>query len=235
MNHVNTLYRIPDGVSFEEATVVMTSGTATINRGTVGAATGTDTRLIEMGKDSNSATGTINLNGGGSASVSATVSLLGVMAWWTVSPQAAAIRIADWMANVLNTLMAALAGRRGEADLSSLPWKADRVVVAEPVYDGGDLVGAVVGATVVVPSYGDDLNLGDRSGSLNDRYEQAVEEVAAQEAGGATPATRGVTRVIPSSGQRSTLDCGTSSISGVGSPARSARVRGVVPVSWKPR
>ncbi|NUS40948.1 MAG: HAMP domain-containing protein, partial [Terrabacter sp.] len=39
---------------------------------------------------------------------------------------------------------AALAGRRGEADLSSLPWKADRVVVAEPVYDGGDLVGAVV-------------------------------------------------------------------------------------------
>ncbi|MGF0118571.1 ATP-binding protein [Promicromonospora sp. Marseille-Q5078] len=39
---------------------------------------------------------------------------------------------------------AALAGRRGEAVLSSLPWKADRVVVAEPVYDGGDLVGAVV-------------------------------------------------------------------------------------------
>ncbi|MGW8566309.1 ATP-binding protein [Isoptericola sp. NPDC055881] len=39
---------------------------------------------------------------------------------------------------------AALAGRRGEAVLSTLPWKADRVVVAEPVYDGGDLVGAVV-------------------------------------------------------------------------------------------
>lgn len=39
---------------------------------------------------------------------------------------------------------AALAGRRGEADLSALPWKAARVVVAEPVYDGGDLVGAVV-------------------------------------------------------------------------------------------
>ncbi|MFI2104341.1 ATP-binding protein [Isoptericola sp. NPDC019693] len=39
---------------------------------------------------------------------------------------------------------AALAGRRGEADLSSLPWEAERVVVAEPVYDGGDLVGAVV-------------------------------------------------------------------------------------------
>src|SRR5712691_1157339 len=26
VNHVNTLYRIPDGVSYEEATVVMTSG-----------------------------------------------------------------------------------------------------------------------------------------------------------------------------------------------------------------
>ena len=26
MNHVNTLYRIPDGVDYEEATVVMTSG-----------------------------------------------------------------------------------------------------------------------------------------------------------------------------------------------------------------
>jgi len=39
---------------------------------------------------------------------------------------------------------AALAGRRGEAVLSTLPWKADRIVVAEPVYDGGDLVGAVL-------------------------------------------------------------------------------------------
>ena len=41
-----------------------------------------------------------------------TVSLLGVMAWWTVSPQAAAMRIAYWMAIVLTTVMAALAGRR---------------------------------------------------------------------------------------------------------------------------
>ncbi|MFF2454968.1 ATP-binding protein [Isoptericola sp. NPDC058082] len=56
---------------------------------------------------------------------------------------------ATWASNGLDPQevderQAALAGRRGEADLSSLPWKADRVVVAEPVYDGGDLVGAVV-------------------------------------------------------------------------------------------
>ncbi|MEL7978135.1 HAMP domain-containing sensor histidine kinase [Isoptericola sp. F-RaC21] len=57
---------------------------------------------------------------------------------------------ATWATNGLDPQgvderQAALAGRRGEAaDLSSLPWKADRVVVAEPVYDGGDLVGAVV-------------------------------------------------------------------------------------------
>ncbi|SKC59092.1 sensor histidine kinase [Krasilnikoviella flava] len=56
---------------------------------------------------------------------------------------------ATWASNGLDPAavderQAALAGRRGEADLSSLPWKAERVVVAEPVYDGGDLVGAVV-------------------------------------------------------------------------------------------
>lgn len=56
---------------------------------------------------------------------------------------------ATWATNGLDVdevdeRQAALAGRRGEAVLSSLPWKADRVVVAEPVYDGGDLVGAVV-------------------------------------------------------------------------------------------
>ncbi|MEU2198799.1 HAMP domain-containing sensor histidine kinase [Isoptericola sp. NPDC019482] len=56
---------------------------------------------------------------------------------------------ATWATNGLDPeavdeRQAALAGRRGEADLSTLPWEADRVVVAEPVYDGGDLVGAVV-------------------------------------------------------------------------------------------
>jgi signal transduction histidine kinase len=56
---------------------------------------------------------------------------------------------ATWATNGLDPeaveeRQAALAGRRGEADISSLPWRADRVVVAEPVYDGGDLVGAVV-------------------------------------------------------------------------------------------
>ncbi|MEO7173817.1 autotransporter-associated beta strand repeat-containing protein, partial [Flavobacterium sp.] len=45
--------------------LTISSGTATINRGTVGTTgAGTDTRLIKMGVDSNSATGTINLNGG---------------------------------------------------------------------------------------------------------------------------------------------------------------------------
>lgn len=56
---------------------------------------------------------------------------------------------ATWATNGLDVeqvdeRQAALAGRRGDASLSSLPWKAERVVVAEPVYDGGDLVGAVV-------------------------------------------------------------------------------------------
>jgi autotransporter-associated beta strand protein len=46
-------------------TLTIASGTATINRGSVGTTTnGTDTRLIMMGRDSTSATGTINLNGG---------------------------------------------------------------------------------------------------------------------------------------------------------------------------
>lgn len=40
--------------------------------------------------------------------------------------------------------LVALAGRRGDTRESFLPWGVDRVVVAEPVYDGGDLVGAVV-------------------------------------------------------------------------------------------
>ncbi|HEY8962318.1 MAG TPA: hypothetical protein VIM57_08945, partial [Luteolibacter sp.] len=41
------------------------SGTATINRGTTTTTTnGADTRMIMLGRDSNSATGTINLNGG---------------------------------------------------------------------------------------------------------------------------------------------------------------------------
>ncbi|MCA5894660.1 HAMP domain-containing histidine kinase [Isoptericola sp. NEAU-Y5] len=39
---------------------------------------------------------------------------------------------------------AALAGRRSELEPGLLPWTVGRVVVAEPVFDGGDLVGAVV-------------------------------------------------------------------------------------------
>ncbi|CAM3706314.1 sensor histidine kinase [Isoptericola cucumis] len=38
----------------------------------------------------------------------------------------------------------ALAGRRSELRTGLLPWTVDRVVVAEPVFDGGDLVGAVL-------------------------------------------------------------------------------------------
>ncbi|MEO7101140.1 MAG: autotransporter-associated beta strand repeat-containing protein, partial [Luteolibacter sp.] len=45
--------------------LTISSGTATINRGSVGTTSnGTDTRLIMMGRDSTSSTGTINLNGG---------------------------------------------------------------------------------------------------------------------------------------------------------------------------
>lgn len=40
--------------------------------------------------------------------------------------------------------VAALAGRRSELRTGLLPWTVQRVVVAEPVFDGGDLVGAVV-------------------------------------------------------------------------------------------
>lgn len=39
---------------------------------------------------------------------------------------------------------AALSGQRGELDPSAVPWQVDRIVIAEPVYEGGDLVGAVV-------------------------------------------------------------------------------------------
>ncbi|WP_277207210.1 sensor histidine kinase [Isoptericola croceus] len=39
---------------------------------------------------------------------------------------------------------AALAGRRAEMRETFWPWDAQRIVVAEPVFDGGDLVGAVV-------------------------------------------------------------------------------------------
>ncbi|HEX4976546.1 MAG TPA: hypothetical protein VFV40_01655, partial [Nocardioides sp.] len=54
------------------------------------------------------------------------------------------------------------------------------------------VAGAVVGATVVVPSHGDDLAFGDRSGSsLNDRYEQAVQDAAAQQDTGATGTATG--------------------------------------------
>ena len=44
--------------------LTISSGTATINRGTTGTATTTETRLIVMGKDNATASGTINLNGG---------------------------------------------------------------------------------------------------------------------------------------------------------------------------
>ncbi len=38
----------------------------------------------------------------------------------------------------------ALAGRRAELSESFLPWQVERLVVAEPVFEGGDLIGAVV-------------------------------------------------------------------------------------------
>lgn len=43
--------------------------------------------------------------------------------------------------------LVALAGRRSEVRETLLPWDVDRVVVAEPVFDGGDIVGAVVTAS----------------------------------------------------------------------------------------
>ncbi len=56
---------------------------------------------------------------------------------------------ATWASNGLDVesvdeRAAALAGRRSELHTGLLPWTVDRVVVAEPVFDGGDLVGAVV-------------------------------------------------------------------------------------------
>jgi signal transduction histidine kinase len=44
---------------------------------------------------------------------------------------------------------AALSGQRGELDPSAVPWQVDRIVIAEPIYEGGDLVGAVVTASDV--------------------------------------------------------------------------------------
>ncbi|GAA1736623.1 HAMP domain-containing sensor histidine kinase [Isoptericola hypogeus] len=56
---------------------------------------------------------------------------------------------ATWATNGLDAAdvderAAALAGRRSELRTGPLPWTVDQVVVAEPVFDGGDLVGAVV-------------------------------------------------------------------------------------------
>ncbi|MFD1719807.1 sensor histidine kinase [Georgenia deserti] len=55
----------------------------------------------------------------------------------------------DWAgtgldATALAETEAALAGHRSEFRKSFLPWDVDQIVVAEPVYDGGDLLGAVV-------------------------------------------------------------------------------------------
>jgi signal transduction histidine kinase len=41
----------------------------------------------------------------------------------------------------------ALSGRRADLSTSFLPWRVNQIVVAEPVFDGGDLVGAVVTVT----------------------------------------------------------------------------------------
>lgn len=54
-----------------------------------------------------------------------------------------------WASNGLNVdeideRLTALAGRRSELDEGSLPWELDRMVIAEPVFEGGDLIGAVV-------------------------------------------------------------------------------------------
>ena len=43
--------------------------------------------------------------------------------------------------------LTALAGRRNELPESFLPWQVDPLVVAEPVFEGGDLIGAVVTAS----------------------------------------------------------------------------------------
>lgn len=44
----------------------------------------------------------------------------------------------------LDAHLAAISGRRAEFEASAVPWHVTEVVIAEPVYDGGDLVGAVV-------------------------------------------------------------------------------------------
>lgn len=54
-----------------------------------------------------------------------------------------------WASNGLDPRMlderfTALAGRRNELSEKFLPWQFDDLVVAEPVFDGGDLIGAVV-------------------------------------------------------------------------------------------
>ncbi len=54
-----------------------------------------------------------------------------------------------WASNGLNVddveeRLTALAGRRSEVEEGSLPWELDRMVIAEPVFEGGDLIGAVV-------------------------------------------------------------------------------------------
>lgn len=59
---------------------------------------------------------------------------------------------ATWASNGLDVQevderLVALAGRRSDVRESLLPWDVDRIVVAEPVFDGGDLVGAVVTAS----------------------------------------------------------------------------------------
>jgi signal transduction histidine kinase len=43
--------------------------------------------------------------------------------------------------------LTALAGRRSELSEGFLPWQVDPLVVAEPVFEGGDLIGAVVTAS----------------------------------------------------------------------------------------
>ncbi|AYY13260.1 HAMP domain-containing protein [Actinobacteria bacterium YIM 96077] len=46
--------------------------------------------------------------------------------------------------NAMSVVQTALAGRRSEAPQSVLPWTFDDLVVAEPIFDAGDLIGAVV-------------------------------------------------------------------------------------------
>lgn len=50
-------------------------------------------------------------------------------------------------AQAVKERLVALSGRRADLSTSLLPWRVDRIVVAEPVFNGGDLVGAVVTVT----------------------------------------------------------------------------------------